>query len=98
MLYILPHLYIQMQNMLQMKSGLLSLMTISREFSLEKQTPVKSLVADTSLDFCLCHFRYADHPNAYWTGYFTSRPALKGYIRAMSAYYMVRKFNPDDTM
>uniref|UniRef100_A0A6V7QUP3 Alpha-mannosidase n=1 Tax=Ananas comosus var. bracteatus TaxID=296719 RepID=A0A6V7QUP3_ANACO len=24
-------------------------------------------------------FPYADHANAYWTGYFTSRPALKGY-------------------
>lgn len=35
-------------------------------------------------------FRYADRINAYWTGYFTSRPALKGYVRAMSAYYLVR--------
>jgi alpha-mannosidase len=26
-------------------------------------------------------FPYADHPHAFWTGYFTSRPALKGYIR-----------------
>ncbi|KAL5101358.1 hypothetical protein RYX36_005685 [Vicia faba] len=31
--------------------------------------------------------RYAGHPNAYWTGHFTSRPTLKGYVRAMSAYY-----------
>nr|POE85656.1 alpha-mannosidase [Quercus suber] len=30
----------------------------------------------------------ADHPNAYWTGYFTSRPALKGYERMMSGYYL----------
>ncbi|KAI4375413.1 hypothetical protein MLD38_013285 [Melastoma candidum] len=36
-------------------------------------------------------FPYADHPNAYWTGYFTSRPALKGYVRFMSAYYMVAR-------
>lgn len=34
--------------------------------------------------------RYADHPNAYWTGYFTSRPAFKGYVRAMSSYYLVK--------
>ena len=34
-------------------------------------------------------FRYADRVNAYWTGYFTSRPALKGYVRMMSAYYLV---------
>jgi len=26
-------------------------------------------------------FPYADGPHAYWTGYFTSRPTLKGYVR-----------------
>lgn len=26
-------------------------------------------------------FPYADCPHCYWTGYFTSRPALKGYVR-----------------
>ena len=26
-------------------------------------------------------FPYADHPHAFWTGYFVSRPALKGYVR-----------------
>ena len=26
-------------------------------------------------------FPYADGPQAYWTGYFTSRPTLKGYVR-----------------
>ncbi|KAL5264156.1 hypothetical protein ACHWQZ_G005288 [Mnemiopsis leidyi] len=26
-------------------------------------------------------FPYADGPHSYWTGYFTSRPALKGYVR-----------------
>lgn len=31
-------------------------------------------------------FPYADHPFAYWTGYFTSRPAIKGYVRMMSNY------------
>ncbi|KAL4362664.1 hypothetical protein GQ457_04G014770 [Hibiscus cannabinus] len=36
-------------------------------------------------------FPYADHINAYWTGYFTSRPALKGYIRTMSGYYLAAR-------
>ncbi|KAH7518968.1 hypothetical protein FEM48_Zijuj09G0227800 [Ziziphus jujuba var. spinosa] len=36
-------------------------------------------------------FPYADHPNAYWTGYFTSRPGLKGYVRAMSGYYLAAR-------
>lgn len=36
-------------------------------------------------------FPYADHPNAYWTGYFTSRPAFKGYVRMMSSYYLVAR-------
>ncbi|RVW45249.1 Alpha-mannosidase [Vitis vinifera] len=31
------------------------------------------------------------HPNAYWTGYFTSRPAFKGYVRMMSSYYLVAR-------
>jgi len=26
-------------------------------------------------------FPYADSPHAFWTGYFTSRPGLKGYTR-----------------
>ena len=34
--------------------------------------------------------RYADGGDSYWTGYFTSRPALKGYIRSLSGYYLVR--------
>jgi hypothetical protein len=29
-------------------------------------------------------FPYADGPHAFWTGYFTSRPALKGYVRTRS--------------
>ena len=29
---------------------------------------------------------YADTPYAYWSGYFTSRPSLKGYVRTSSAY------------
>ncbi|CAM0872753.1 unnamed protein product [Alopecurus aequalis] len=36
-------------------------------------------------------FPYADNPNAYWTGYFTSRPALKQYVRMMSGYYLAAR-------
>lgn len=36
-------------------------------------------------------FPYADNPNAYWTGYFTSRPALKRYVRMMSGYYLAAR-------
>ncbi|KAK9678088.1 hypothetical protein RND81_11G187100 [Saponaria officinalis] len=36
-------------------------------------------------------FPYADRANAYWTGYFTSRPAFKGYVRVMSGYYMAAR-------
>ncbi|KAJ4728880.1 Alpha-mannosidase [Melia azedarach] len=36
-------------------------------------------------------FPYADRENAYWTGYFTSRPALKGYVRTLSAYYLAAR-------
>eukprot|EP01127_Copromyxa_protea_P013827 TRINITY_DN3754_c0_g1_i1.p1 TRINITY_DN3754_c0_g1~~TRINITY_DN3754_c0_g1_i1.p1 ORF type:complete len:973 (-),score=199.97 TRINITY_DN3754_c0_g1_i1:23-2626(-) len=31
-------------------------------------------------------FPYADCPNCYWTGYFTSRPALKRNVRVQSGY------------
>lgn len=37
----------------------------------------------------LTNFRYADGGNSYWTGFFTSRPALKRYIRMLSGYYLV---------
>ncbi|CAA7056988.1 unnamed protein product [Microthlaspi erraticum] len=40
-----------------------------------------------TLDF----FPYADRENAYWTGYFTSRPAVKRYVRALSGYYMAAR-------
>ncbi|KAL9241822.1 hypothetical protein vseg_015886 [Gypsophila vaccaria] len=36
-------------------------------------------------------FPYADRVNAYWTGYFTSRPALKRYVREMSGYYVAAR-------
>lgn len=31
-------------------------------------------------------FPYADSAHSYWTGYFTTRPASKGFIRAATAY------------
>lgn len=34
------------------------------------------------------YFPYADQIHGYWTGYFTSRPALKRYVRMMSGYYL----------
>lgn len=37
----------------------------------------------------MCEQPYADHADAYWTGYFTSRPALKGYVRTSSAFLQV---------
>ncbi|RVX06841.1 putative alpha-mannosidase [Vitis vinifera] len=36
-------------------------------------------------------FPYADSANAYWTGYFTSRPAIKRYVRMMSGYYLAAR-------
>ena len=31
-------------------------------------------------------FPYADNPHTYWTGYFSSRPTSKAYIRSGTAY------------
>lgn len=36
-------------------------------------------------------FPYADGKNAMWTGYFTSRAALKGYIRETSSFFQAAK-------
>ena len=36
-------------------------------------------------------FPYADGPHSYWTGFFTSRPALKRYIRLNSAFLQVAR-------
>ncbi|KAK1281470.1 hypothetical protein QJS10_CPB22g00482 [Acorus calamus] len=36
-------------------------------------------------------FPYADRADAYWTGYFTSRPALKRYVRDLSGYYLAAR-------
>ncbi|KAI3813627.1 hypothetical protein L1987_18356 [Smallanthus sonchifolius] len=37
------------------------------------------------------YFPYANNGDSYWTGYFTSRPALKGYIRSLSGYYLASR-------
>ncbi|KAI3727103.1 hypothetical protein L1987_66912 [Smallanthus sonchifolius] len=37
------------------------------------------------------YFPYASDINAYWTGYFTSRAALKGYVRMLSGYYLAAR-------
>uniref|UniRef100_A0A0B7AW15 Alpha-mannosidase n=1 Tax=Arion vulgaris TaxID=1028688 RepID=A0A0B7AW15_9EUPU len=36
-------------------------------------------------------FPYADNPHAFWTGYFTSRAALKHYVRVVNSYYQSLK-------
>mmetsp|Transcript_8010 Transcript_8010/g.19258 ORF Transcript_8010/g.19258 Transcript_8010/m.19258 type:complete len:1447 (-) Transcript_8010:53-4393(-) len=36
-------------------------------------------------------FPYADRPHGYWTGYFSSRPALKRMIREFSNYFQIFK-------
>ncbi|KAJ3678236.1 hypothetical protein LUZ60_002039 [Juncus effusus] len=36
-------------------------------------------------------FPYADAENGYWTGYFTSRPAFKRYVRELSGYYLAAR-------
>ncbi|KAG9146043.1 hypothetical protein Leryth_016602 [Lithospermum erythrorhizon] len=37
------------------------------------------------------YFPYADGADAYWTGFYTSRPALKGYVRMLSGYYLAAR-------
>ncbi|KAK3182855.1 hypothetical protein Dsin_030141 [Dipteronia sinensis] len=39
----------------------------------------------------LKHISYADRKNAYLTGYFSSRPVLKHYVRMMSSYYLAEE-------
>lgn len=40
-------------------------------------------------------FPYADCPHCYWSGYFTSRPALKRYVRLNNNILQVRHFARD---
>ena len=37
------------------------------------------------------YMSYADSPHQYWTGYFSSRPALKGYVRETSSFFQAAK-------
>ncbi|KZV46140.1 Fatty acid hydroxylase superfamily isoform 2 [Dorcoceras hygrometricum] len=37
------------------------------------------------------YFPYANGDNAYWTGFYTSRPALKRYVRLLSGYYLAAR-------
>jgi lysosomal alpha-mannosidase len=37
-------------------------------------------------------FPYASDPHAYWTGYFSSRPTYKGYIRTTNSMLQVKNF------
>ncbi|MFS7971359.1 putative alpha-mannosidase [Helianthus anomalus] len=37
------------------------------------------------------YFPYASDIDAYWTGYFTSRAGLKGYVRMLSGYYLAAR-------
>ncbi|CAD8062927.1 unnamed protein product [Paramecium primaurelia] len=37
-------------------------------------------------------FPYADYPNQYWSGYFTSRSAFKGYVRRIGRYFQQVKY------
>ena len=36
-------------------------------------------------------FPYANNPWSYWTGYFTSRPAFKGYVRTCNNHLQICK-------
>merc|ERR1711865_511208 len=36
-------------------------------------------------------FPYAVNPHQFWTGYYTSRPALKGYIRDLSSFHQAAR-------
>ncbi|KOM28079.1 hypothetical protein LR48_Vigan499s002300 [Vigna angularis] len=37
------------------------------------------------------YFPYADDPHGYWTGYYSSRPAFKRYVRILSGYYLAAR-------
>ncbi|KAK8946125.1 hypothetical protein KSP40_PGU006463 [Platanthera guangdongensis] len=37
------------------------------------------------------YFPYADGPNSYWTGYYSSRPTFKRFVRVLSGYYLAAR-------
>lgn len=39
-------------------------------------------------------FPYSSDPNAYWTGYFTSRPNFKGMVRKTNNFFQVNLMCP----
>lgn len=85
------HLFMLMPRMLPRTSlGLSRHMTFSREWFKNSHHSSVNLVELHFLNPCV-HCRYADRDSAYWTGYFTSRPALKRYVRSLSGYYLVSK-------
>jgi alpha-mannosidase len=43
-------------------------------------------------------FPYADKAHCYWTGYFTSRSSLKGYVRKLSGFLQVSSSKFDDVL
>lgn len=89
-----PHQFTPMQNMHLLSHGRLRLMTTFRKFKLWNPTIHVNFVSSMSVDVgSLWFIRYADRVNAYWTGYFTSRPAFKGYVRQLSGYYVVNSWS-----
>lgn len=58
-----------------------------REFDMRKKSTA-SLLSNFDGEH-VSYARYAEYENAYYTGYFTSRPALKRYVRILSGYYLV---------
>lgn len=92
------HLYTPTRNMIWMSHGHLNLMTSSRELNVIyiyiyicRLCIIPLEFLGNTIKFCI---RYADRINAYWTGYFTSRPAIKGYVRVLSGYYLVLEETP----
>lgn len=92
---ILLHLFTPMPKMPQTSCGHWKPMTTSRE-----DIPLFIIFFNAASDLLINHLytflmishRYADGANAYWTGFFTSRPALKRYVRILSGYYLVCYF------
>jgi hypothetical protein len=68
--------------------------TTGKMFNIELKFSTPSMyieaLADANVDWPTRHsdmFPYKDESTSYWTGYYTSRPQLKSYIRKASAAY-----------